>query len=514
LSLGIRYEYKGLTTDKYDRFANFDFNKGLLMVAGSKAVTLENFDPTSGLFVPVGTTSLGSAGRNRALQYPDKDDFAPRFGLAWKPFGHPNLVIRGGYGIFYNQTFGDVFFLKSANPPFVRLNAGNIGAALPYIENGTFPLGSGAIITNALTGVVGPAFPTISPFQLNFQDGMVHEWNLDVQRQLFGTWMLDVGYVGTRGLRLPFETDPNQPQNLTDFSGQPAAVQQATLAACQSPTGCPRLYPYLSGFSYTQSNGKSIYDALQVKVERHYANGLSFLAGYTYSNSLDTNSSEFTTSRDQNFPQNSMDLAAEKGRSDYDFRHRLSLAYLYQLPAGNRMWKLNNSRLNYLIQSWELAGVVTAESGAPFTPQISGDISGADEEGVIGSGNPTDRPNLTGSSFYPANKTPNQWLLSSAFSAPAPYTFGNAGRNILTGPGLSSWDFSLIRNFRLAESKSLEFRGEIFNVLNHANFDIPQRDVASPSFGQITNTLLPVAGLASGGPGDPREVQFALRLMW
>ncbi|MGD0694320.1 MAG: carboxypeptidase-like regulatory domain-containing protein [Terriglobia bacterium] len=496
LSLGIRYEYKGLTTDKYDRFANFDFNNGLLMVAGSKAVTLENFDPTSGLFVPVGTTSLGSAGRNRALQYPDKDDIAPRFGLAWKPFGHPNLVIRGGYGIFYNQTFGDVFFLKSANPPFVRLNAGNIGAALPLIQNGTFPVGSGAVITNALAGVVGPAFPTLSPFQLNFQDGMVHEWNLDVQRQLFGSWALDVGYVGTRGLRLPFETDPNQP--VPDPATQ---------------TAVPR-YPTLAGFSYTQSNGTSIYHALQVKVERHYTNGLSFLAGYTYSKSIDTNSSEFTTSRDQNFPQNSADLAAEKGRSDFDFRHRLSLTYLYELPVGNRMWKLNNSGLNYLIQSWELAGVFTAETGPPFTPQISGDISHADEEAVIGSGNPTDRPDLTGTSFYPAQKTPNQWLLPSAFSAPAPYTFGNAGRNILTGPGLSSWDFSLIRNFRLSESKSLEFRGEIFNLLNRANFDIPQRDVASPSFGQITNTLRPEAGLASGGPGDPREIQFGLRLMW
>ena len=248
-------------------------------------------------------------------------------------------------------------------------------------------------------------------------------------------------------------------------------------------------------------------------MERHYTNGLSFLAGYTYSKAIDTNSSEFTTSRDQGFPQNSANLAAEKGRSDFDFRHRLSLSYLYDLPVGSRVWRLHNPSLNYLIQSWGLAGVVTAQSGPPFTPQISGDVSGADEEAVIGTGNPTDRPNLTGSSFYPAHKTPNQWVLPSAFSAPAG-TFGNAGRNILTGPGLSSWDFSLIRNFRFSESRSLEFRGEIFNLLNRANFDIPQRDVASSAFGQITNTLRPVAGLASGGPGDPREVQFGLRLMW
>ncbi|HEV2351049.1 MAG TPA: carboxypeptidase regulatory-like domain-containing protein [Terriglobia bacterium] len=503
LSYGLRYEYKGLTTDKYNRFANFNFNQGEVMVAGSKSVTLENLDPTTGLFVPVGTTSLGGSGENRSLQQPDKDDFAPRFGFAWQPFNNTATVIRGGYGIFYNQTFGDVFFLKSANPPFVRISAGNIGAALPYIESGAFPVGSGAVISNALAGVVGPFYPTLSPFQLDFQDGMVHEWNLDVQRQLFTSWVLDIGYVGTRGLRLPFETDPNQPNN-------------SNPAAClASPTGaCPSLYPYLSGFSYTQSNGKSIYHALQVKMERHYARGLSFLGAYTYSKSIDTNSSEFTTSRDQNFPQNSMNLAAEKARSDFDYRHRLSLAYVYQLPVGKTMWQASDPNLNYLIKDWELSGVFTAQSGGPFTPQVSGDLSHADEQAVIGTGNPTDRPNLTGSSFYPATKTPNQFLLTSAFSAPAPYTFGNAGRNILTGPGLCSWDFSVIRNFRFSESTSLEFRTEIFNLLNRANFDIPQRDLASPSFGQIFNTLRPVAGLASGGPGDPREIQFGFRLMW
>jgi hypothetical protein len=518
LSMGVRYEYKGLSTDKYNHFANFDFSstacgaQGALLVAGTSAAIVEcpQLTPSGTLtFVQVGKENLGSTGENRSLQHPDKDDLAPRFGFAWRPFQNTNTVIRGGYGIFYNQTFGDVFFLKSANPPSVQLNAGNIGAALPFIQNGQIPIGSGAVITNALsptTGVVGSVFPTLSPFQLDFQDGMVHEWNFDVQRQLFTSWVLDVGYVGTRGLRLPFETDPNQPDN-----SNPAACMQSA----SNPAGaCPSPYPTLSGFSYTQSNGTSIYHALQVKVERHYANGLSFLGGYTYSKSIDTNSSEFTTSRDQNFPQNSRDLAAEKGRSDFDFRHRLSVAYLYQLPVGNRMWKLNNSSLNYLIQSWELAGVFTTQSGAPFTPQISGNFSHADEQAVIGTGNPTDRPNLTGTSFYPVHKTPNQWLLPAAFSAPAQYTFGNAGRNILTGPGLSSWDFSVIRNFHLSESKSLEFRGEIFNLLNRANFDIPQRDVASPSFGQIRNTLRPLAGLASGGPGDPREVQFGLRLMW
>ena len=126
-----------------------------------------------------------------------------------------------------------------------------------------------------------------------------------------------------------------------------------------------------------------------------------------------------------------------------------------------------------------------------------------------------DRPNVvTGVSFYPAHKSVNQWTNPAAFSFPAPFSFGNAGRNILTGPSLADWDFSLIRNFKLWESKTLQFRAEMFNILNRANFTLPNADASSSSFGVIANTVQPIAGQASGGPGDPREIQFALRLMW
>jgi hypothetical protein len=158
--------------------------------------------------------------------------------------------------------------------------------------------------------------------------------------------------------------------------------------------------------------------------------------------------------------------------------------------------------------------VVTAQSGPPFTPIVSGNVSGADESQITGTNNDTDRPNLTGGSFYPNQQTPQRWLNAAAFSTPQPFTFGNAGRNILRGPSLGTWDFSVLRNFRLRESTSLEFRAEMFNIFNRANFDIPQRDFSSPSFGQIFNTLQPQAGLASGGPGEPRELQLALRLVW
>ena len=158
--------------------------------------------------------------------------------------------------------------------------------------------------------------------------------------------------------------------------------------------------------------------------------------------------------------------------------------------------------------------MVTVESGPPFTPVVSGDVSGADEINNATVLVDTDRPNVASTSFYPAKRTPQEWVLPSAFSTPSEFTFGNAGRNILRGPGLGSCDFSVLRNFRLAELANLQFRGEVFNIFNRANFDIPQNIVNAPSFGQIFNTLQPVAGLASGGPGEPRELQLGMWLTW
>jgi hypothetical protein len=520
VNLGLRYEYKTLVSDKDNAFANFDFSStaclnvngtaGALLVAGTSAASLQCFVPPTATspssYTQVGTLNLGSTARNRSLQYPDRDDFAPRIGFAWQPFSNPNTVVRAGYGIFYDQTFGDVYFQKAANPPFVAIDTGNIGTAEGQLLTGQLLPGSGQVIQNALSGLVGTEFPALSPFQLNFQNAMIQEWTTDVQRGI-GAWLFDLGYIGTRGLHLVQETDPNQPINLSvDDSA-------ATLAACETGS-CPRPYPALSGFSYTQSSGSSIYNALQFKAERRFAHGLSLLGSYTYSKSIDTTSGPFSDSRNANFPQNSYDVAAERAVSDFNFPQRLTVAYVWSMPFGATVAKLDDHRLNYLVEGWQVGGVVTAESGPPFTPFVSGNVSGADEVQITGTDNDTDRPNLTGSAFYPSHQTPQDWVNASAFSTPQSFTFGDAGRNILRGPGLGSWDFSLLRNFRLRESTSLEFRAEMFNITNRPNFDIPQRDLSSASFGQIFNTLQPEAGLASGGPGEPRELQLALRLRW
>jgi hypothetical protein len=492
LNLGLRYEYNSLVTDKYDHFSSFDFNKGLLLVAGRSAATLMNFDPTTGLYKTVGTESLGSVNENRALYHPDRNNLAPRFGFAWQPFNNQKTVVRGGYGVFYDQTFGDVYLSKVANPPFAQVNVGIITGAVPLLLGNPQLIGTGFLIQNAFTpGTVAPLFPSASPFEANFNDSTVQEWAFSVQRELPGSWLFDVGYIGTRGLHLPRHTDPNQPD-------------PSNPALCGS--GCPRTFPNIAtNWQYTESSASSIYHSLQVKVEKHYSHGLAVIGAYTWSKAIDTVSTFYGTGRSSDTEQNYRNLAAEKGRADFDFRQRLTLAYDYDVPIGRTVWKSDNHALNYLIQGWELAGIIQAQTGAPWTPYISADISHTEQQ---------DRPNWTGTNPYPAKQTVKQWALQSAFPAQAQFTFGNAGRDILTGPGLSDWDFSIIRKFRLTESKTLEFRAEMFNIFNSPNFSTPNSNAASASFGQIFNTVQPIAGLASGGPGDPREIQFALKLIW
>jgi len=242
-------------------------------------------------------------------------------------------------------------------------------------------------------------------------------------------------------------------------------------------------------------------------MERHYTNGMAIIAAYTYGKALDTNSTYFGTNASSNFPENSYDIAAEKGRADFDYRHRFSLAYVYNLPFGRSVAHLENSKANFLIEDWQVAGIALVQSGAPYTVTVGGNPS------ENGDGN--DRPNVVaGTPIYPAQQTVNQWALRSAFSTPAQFTYGNAGRDTLTGPGEATWDFSLIRDFRLTESKKLEFRAEMFNLLNQPNFTLPDGNISDSTFGVIGNTVQPIAGQASGGPGDPREIQFALRFVW
>ena len=218
----------------------------------------------------------------------------------------------------------------------------------------------------------------MSPFQLNFRNAFIQEWSGNVQRQVGNTWLFDVGYVGTRGLHLVQETDPNQPLNMTDVANASPAVQASTLAACEAGS-CPAPIPYLANFAYTQSAGSSIYHALQAKIERRFSKGLSILAAYTYSKSIDTTSGPFMDARNANFPQNSYDVAAEKSRVGFQLSAAVVPGLYLEHALRHEHGKAPQPEAE--LRGTRLGSGQRAHCRVrpPFTPVVSGNVSGADE---------------------------------------------------------------------------------------------------------------------------------------
>ena len=226
------------------------------------------------------------------------------------------------------------------------------------------------------------------------------------------------------------------------------------------------------------------------------------LASYALSKSEDDASNFFPSSGDPNYPQNSYDLRAERGPSNFDVRHRLSVSYVYDLPFGKGRPHLDNNGVwTTLLTGWQTSGIVTLQSGRPFTVAL---IRELDNSGTgfsaLGFG-ANDRPNLVGNPSL-SNPSPERWFNTAAFGFPPPGTFGNAGRNIVVGPGYQNVNASLIKNTALTERFNLQFRAEAFNLFNHPNFDLPDNFLGSPSFGQITSAR------------DPRHIQFGLKLLF
>jgi len=259
MTLGLRYEYNSLITDKYNHFGSFDFNKGLLLAAGTSAASLLNFVGTTGAsglpigqFEQVGTENLGSTSENRTLQRPDHTDFGPRLGLAWMPFGNEKTVIRAGGGVYYDQMVGQLYFQKSFNPPFFQLTQGDLldneRAVLTAVSTppsaGGLPLATGLLLQNLFVApsLTQALFPALDPVNLDVKDARILEWSSDVQRQL-SSWLLDVGYVGTQGLRLPFERDPNQPNNTLYRGGSTALPARLRIRLARGPTLISRRCP-------------------------------------------------------------------------------------------------------------------------------------------------------------------------------------------------------------------------------------------------------------------------------
>jgi outer membrane receptor protein involved in Fe transport len=499
LNLGLRYELPFPPTENN--------NMVNLFVPGVQSTVLPN--------APAGLLYPGDRGVPAGLIPTQKTAFAPRVGLAWDPRGDSKTVVSAAYGIFYEP-----FYTGEGGPLQDPVSAP------PYLKTQqiSFPVNSFA-----------NPFYTPNPFSVDFPEPMTllvvarnlhlpyaQDWNLNIQRSLGQDWLLQVGYVGTTGVRLPRFIEGNPPAFI------PGMSNSAAFCAPQSPpcpisnennvnnrrlySGCTLANPnncIYSSVGEIASISNSSYNALQASLRKRFSHGLSFLASYTWSHSIDdvssfniTGSASQPVAGENDLAQNPFDLAAERGRSMFDSRHRFILSYQWMLPFLQR----SSSWYGHVFGNWQLNGIVTAMSGGPFTVFDSNDVSLQGQAPEI-TGFSANRPNLIGNPNS-GPRTPQEWFNVGAFQQLQPdplgrfEVFGDEGRNVVAGPGYVNWDASAFKNIRLTESKELQFRGELFNLLNHTNFRLPVSDIESPTFGQIQQDV------------SPRVIQVALKFLF
>jgi hypothetical protein len=438
LNLGLRYEYIGPYTEAQDRIANLEVGPGF--------ASAEPVIPT-GAVLPTGSgTFLTSS--NPALVNPDRNNFAPRIGIAWKPA--QKTVVRAGYGINYNLAqYGAMIQNFAFQPPFAETatNSTNVtgltGPAPLTLVNG-FPTASETTIRNNFA--VNPDYAL----------GYVQIWNLDIQHEFRGNVVLNVGYNGAKGTRLDSERALLVPNN------QP--------------------------FIYESSEGDSILHAASVRVRRRMSKGLGLGAQYVFSKSLDDASS--IGGGGVVVAQNPFDLPADRGLSSFNQTHKFTGNWIYDLPFGLSHRLAQKGAWARILSNWQWSGDFTAASGLYFTPSILGgavDIA----RGVSGS----QRANVVpGQSISLPHPTALRWFNTAAFCVPgancvnpAATSFGDAGRNTIPGPGSIIFDMSINRSIPVKESRNLDLRFTANNVFNHVNYASINTAVNSQAFGEVTS---------------------------
>jgi hypothetical protein len=461
IDIGIRYEYNQNMTDANNHIAAIDTT-----VAGGRFVVASNgsgnISPAANAllpFLPIPYIASSAAGWNNSLLMPRLLRVAPRGGFAWAIPGS-KTVIRAGLGVYSNQAAYSIVTNLAQNLPFFVTNTVNSAANTPAP-----PFVTENALTGNTVGTVGG-----SNLDHNFKIEYNEVWNFNLERELSSSTLLSLAYIGSRTVHADSGTVLNVP-----VPG-PGAI------AARRPI------PQLSQISDIRWNGWATYHALTLAAKRRFTKGLLFDANWTWSHSIDDASDPGATLNETNLPQNVYNLAAEKASSSFDHRHRLVVSFIYQipLPRDSSRW------VHALFGQWQAGGNFTAQSGAPFTVNISSD------QANIGAG-PAQRPNISGNPNA-GPKTPQQWFDTSIFSLPALYTFGNAPRNVVIGPGLQEFDLSLQKEMHLTEVVKLQFRAEAYNLFNHPNFNIPNRTAFTANFGSISSAQ------------DSRQLQLALKL--
>ena len=445
---------------------NLTLNYGLRWEYNSPVVDKYNhlgtFDPTAPNDLRVSTS------QKPELYDASKKQFAPRIGFAYTPFG-PKTVFRGGYGIFWDEKLLNIHLTPALSPPFlVPLSFNQSTNGVPNIN-----------IANPFGGqAAAGGFPAAVWLESPFKNGYLQQWSFNVQRELPSAMAFTLGYVGSKGTHLDHQYNANLPQ--------PSALfVQAN-----------RPYPNFANITVDSASASSTYEALQASLEKRFSRGLSFLLGYTYSKAID-NGSAWNAA-----VLNVFNFHEERGLSTFDTRHRFVASYTYDLPFGKgRMFGTDWSGVtNALLGGWQTNGILTVQAGNPIDVQVGlTTLTGT---------NSATRPDLLGNpnDFH---HDPQLWFNTADFSRNFSGRFGNAGRNVVIGPGTTDFDFALLKRFPLfSEQRYLQFRSEFFNLANHPNFDNPNTTLVSPSFGHVLS-----AGVSDVRTSS-RQIQFALRLVF
>ena len=477
LTIGLRHEFVTAPDERYGRAASMK--------------TVFDAGPTLGepLFVP------------------HKDNFAPRVGLAWDPFGNGKTSVRAGAGAFQEQLV----------PSVLRYTY----AAMPHITRSFTLQGLPAGFLKADPSTVPPSAATGLNYQPNPSSPTRYQWSLDVQREIISGTTLSVAYVGARGVHLQYNPGINMftptcwPNNCTD---------NASYFFPAGP-GIPRINPRFTTINAHRWDGNSYYHSFQTNLTRRFTNGLQYQGSYTWSRNLDTAATSFASgvvSLNAGGPQNPFYMRAEKGLSPIDPRHQFSSNVTYDVPFA----KNTRGLVKAVASGWQTNLIMTLRAGVPFN--IAAGYVGTDSLGRSRSGfsqgtAAADRPSLAPGatvhtsgttagcgSVAPGTKlgTPSLWFDPCVFILPPAGTFGNLSKNAVIGPGLADFDFAMKKQFNLTERTNLQFRAEAFNVFNHPNFG----NMITPIFSGSTGARNGSAGRIIDTATTSRQIQFALRL--
>jgi hypothetical protein len=476
VNLGLRWEAEPPYYDKHDAIVNIDYRWDhsipLTFVRAGSGDPYEGNPP----FRLPSTIPLVRDGRfGRRAFKPDWNDFAPRLGIAWQL--DSKTVLRTGAGIYYVRDIGNATFDVVRNAPFTirRNEAGN--TLLPNLSwNRPFT------ITGAPTFILAN--------QWNEPTSYVSQWSFGFQRQLSANMSAEVTYFGSAGAKLRRLASYNDPPP------GPGNIQAR------------RPFPALGNVQVMYAPSHSSYNALHAKFTHRFDKGFTLLSSYAWGKSIDNGSGIRTTDGDTLITTDQNNLRRERGLSAFDFRHRLTNSFLYELPfgRGKAMGSNWNGALNAILGGWQIGGIVTLQGGFPLTAYCGG--------GVVQNGGSGCYPDAIGISPQKprGQQDPREWFNLNAFtdrigddftrqSAPSVYRFGNSNRNTIIGPGIINIDASANKFWNFRERTRLEFRAEVFNAPNHPNFGPPGTSLRTPTYGVITSTRT-----------DPRDLQLALKL--